>query len=121
MSDNAQSRNIEFPVDQKNLFREESITDLKAASIKRLVPINPDGTEDRSRASIFIGNTQLMSPEGPLPIQSRLMANNLTEAINEFPGAMKVALARIIEDIKKIQNEEETKKQDDSRIIIPGR
>lgn len=121
MTDTAPPPNIEFPVDEKNLFREETVTDLKAATIKCLVPIKADGTEDRSRAPIFIGHTQLMSPEGPLPIQSRLMANNLTEAINEFPGTMKVTLARIIKDIKKMQQQGENQKKDDSRIIVPGR
>ena len=30
---------IDFTVDQSNLYREEGITDLKVASIRRLIPI----------------------------------------------------------------------------------
>ena len=74
MSDQRRVDEIDFTVDKKNLYREESITDLKVASIRRLVPVKPDGTEDPARQTIFIGQTQLMSPEGPLPIQSELDA-----------------------------------------------
>ena len=102
------------------MHREESITDLKVGSIRRLVPINPDGTEDKSRTAIFIGHTQLMSPEGPVPIQAALTANNLEEAIDEFAGAMQKALAQMIEKIQKAQ-QEKTREKDDSRIIVPGR
>ncbi len=121
MDENAQPQEINFTVDKKNLYREESFTDLKVASIRRLVPVNPDGTDDQTRTPIFMGHTQLMSPEGPVPIQSRLMANNLVEAMDEFPGAMDKALAAIIENIKELQKQEEAKKAEDSRIIVPGR
>lgn len=118
---NAQPDKIDFTVDRKNLYREESFTDLKVASIRRLIPANPDGTEDKSRTPIFFGHTQLMSPEGPVPIQSRLMANNLTEAMDQFPGAMAKALAELVENLKEMQKKEAAEKANDSRIIMPGR
>ena len=121
MSNGEGPQDIDFTVDQKNLYREESITDLKVASIRRLIPINLDGTEDKSRTTIFIGQTQLMSPDGPLPIQAELAANNFEEAVAEFPNAMKKALAEVIEKLKQMQQQQQQKKQDDSRIIVPGR
>jgi len=121
MNDNAQPKDIDFTVDQKELYREESFTDLKVASIRRLVPVNQDGTDDTSRTPIFLGHTQLMSPEGPLPIQARLTANNLEEAIAEFPNAMQQALAQMVENIKEAQRRETMEKNDESRIIVPGR
>jgi hypothetical protein len=121
MNDDAQPKDIDFTVDQKDLYREESFTDLKVASIRRLVPVKKDGTDDTSRTPIFLGHTQLMSPEGPLPIQARLTANNLEEAIAEFPNAMKQALAQMVENIKEAQRQEALAKNDESRIIVPGR
>ena len=121
MSNGGGPQDIDFTVDTKNLYREESITDLKVASIRRLVPINLDGTEDKSRTTIFIGQTQLMSPDGPLPIQAELAANNFEEAVAEFPSAMKKALSEVIEKLKQMQQQQQQKKQDDSRIIVPGR
>jgi len=121
MSNGEQEQNIDFSVDKNNLYREESITDLKVASIRKLIPIKSDGTEDKGRTPLFFGHTQLMSPQGPVPIQAPLQANNFEEAINEFPKAMKEALANVIENIKKMQEEEQSKQQNDSRIIVPGR
>lgn len=121
MTDANNNENIDFSVDQDNLYREESITDLKVASIRRLVPIKADGSDDPSRTPIFYGNTQLMTPEGPLPLQAQLTANNLNEAFSEFPNAMKVALSDMIEKIQQMQQEKQHQKQNDSRIIVPGR
>ena len=116
---------INFNVDKKNLYREESITDLKVASIRRLTPVKADGTEDSTRQTLFIGQTQLMSPEGPLPIQSELAAGTIEEAIDAFPNAMQRALNEVVEKIKKMQAQQKQQSQsgrgDDSRIIVPGR
>ena len=81
MDNSGQPNNIDFTVDKSNLYREESFTDLKVASIRRLVPVNLDGTEDTSRTPIFVGHTQLMSQEGPLPIQARLSATTMEEEL----------------------------------------
>jgi hypothetical protein len=119
MSADNQDAQIDFSVDKNNLYREEAITDLNVASIRKLVPVKADGSEDTGRAAIYIGHTQLMSPQGPLPIQTRLMANNLEEAIEQFPGAMKQALDEVMDQIRKMQEQQE--RDNDSRIIVPGR
>jgi len=119
MTEPNNNENIDFTVDQASLYREESITDLKVASIRRLVPVKPDGSDDPSRTPIFYGSTQLMTPEGPLPLQAQLMANNLKEAYEVFPDTMKAALSDMIEKIQQLH--EEKKKENDSRIIVPGR
>ena len=121
MSEPGQGQQIDFTVDKNNLYREESITDLKVASIRRLMPVNPDGTDDTRRTPMFLGHTQLMSPEGPVPIQSRLEANNLEEALEEFPGAMQQEFANVIERIREVQKQQQMKQKDESRIIVPGR
>ena len=121
MADFRNSTDIDFTVDEGNLFREEAITDLKVASIRRLVPIKPDGSDDASRASIFMGHSQVMTPEGPLPLQARLAANNLTEAYAVFPGAMQQALSEMMRQLQEMYRQEQEKKKDDSRIIVPGR
>ena len=125
MSADQNVNEINFNVDKKNLYREESITDLKVASIRRLTPVKADGAEDSTRQTLFIGQTQLMSPEGPLPIQSELAARTIEEAIDAFPNAMQRALSEVVEKIKKMQAQQKQQSQsgrgDDSRIIVPGR
>ena len=115
------SEKIDFKVDRDNLYREESITDLKVASIRRMVPVTADGEDDPSRSPMFLGHTQIITPQGPLPLQARLMANSLQEAMDAFPAAMEQEMAKMIEQIRKMQEEEQKKQRDDSRIIVPGR
>lgn len=114
---NFMTSGIDFTVDQTNLYREESITDLKVASIRVLVPVKIDGTDDPSRKPVYVGHTQLMSPQGPIPIQSELKADNLDAAIKAFPSAMEKATEEVLENIRQLQREHE--KRSDSRIISP--
>ena len=119
MIENEQDQHIDFTVDTSNLYREEAITDFKVASIRRLVPITPDGSEDQSRTPIFIGHTELMSPEGPIPLQARLEADSFKAAMDAFPDAMNQALAEMVEKIKEMQRQQMQEKMD-KRIIVPG-
>jgi hypothetical protein len=119
MTDFQNAQDIDFTVDQNNLYREEAITDLKVASIRRLIPITPDGSDDPGRAPIFMGHSQIMTPEGPLPLQARLPANNLAEAYAVFPGSMQQALSETIRQLEAMYREANEKKKDDSRIIVP--
>ncbi len=112
---------IDFTVDTANLYREESITDLKVASIRRMVPVNAQGKDDPSRTPIFLGHTQILTPQGPLPLQARLTANNLDEAMQAFPAAMEREMHQMMEQLRQMQAAEQQKQKADSRIIVPGR
>ena len=113
---------LDFTVKKNNLYREENIIDLNLASIRCLTPIKPDETIDESREKIFVGHTQLMSPQGPLPLHAPLKASTLKEAMENFPEAMQHAMAEMIENVKKMKEEQEKSKQKEtSRIIVPGR
>lgn len=112
-------QDIDFSVDKNNLYREVTLSDLEAATIKIMKPIKADGADDPGRPSLFFGMTQLLTPQGAIPIQSVLEATNLDEAIKVFPGAMKRAMAEMIENIERMQQQQRQK--DASRIIVPGR
>lgn len=117
-SNGGQPGSLNFTVDKNNLYREESVTDLKIANIQRLVPVNLDGSEDESRETIFLGRTQLSTPQGPIPIQAKLTAKTLEEAMDVFPKAMEAETQKVVESFKKMQ--EQQKKAEESRIIVPG-
>ncbi len=119
MANGAENNRINFTVDVNNLYQEENYTDLKVASIRQLTPVTADGNKDDSRTPVFVGNTSVMTPEGPIPLQAMLPANNLKEAFEAFPEAMKASLEKTIEQLEKMQREQNTK--GDSRIIVPGR
>ena len=84
----------EIAVDPDNLYREEVITDLKAATLRRLVPIQADGSPDASRPALFLAETQLLTQGGLLPVQARLEAETLEQAIEIFPQAINEAVER---------------------------
>ena len=94
---------INLNVDRNNLYREDSVTDIKVGAIRRLTPIKADGSDDDSRAPIFMGQTQLMSPPGPLLLQSLLEARTLEEAIEEFPVAMQKEVEKAMAQAEKEQ------------------
>jgi len=112
----------EFQIDRTNLYIEESFTDLKIGTVKRLKPVKTDGSEDKSRKTMFVGHTSIMTPNGPLPIQNVIEAKELAQAIKKFPEAMQEAMNRLIEEVKKYQEQQQSEIQKpDSNIIIPGR
>ncbi len=112
----------EFQLDRTNLYLEESFTDLKIGTIKRLKPVKADGTEDKSRKTVFVGHTSVMTPNGPLPIQNVIEAKELAQAIKKFPEALQESMDRLIEEVKRYQEQQDSQIQKpDSGIIIPGR
>ncbi len=117
------SSEIDFKIDENNLYREESFTDMKVGAIRRMTPVRADGGNDKSRAPVFIGSTQLVTPEGPLPLQAMLSANNFREALEAFPKAMKEAMNKTIEQLKQMKEQQRKQEKEDksSRIIVPGK
>lgn len=113
------NNNMDFQVDKDNLYREESVTDLKIANIRQLIPVLLDGSADSSREIIFLGSTQLGTPQGPIPIQAKLDAKTLEQALDMFPKAMEIETQRVIENFKQMA-EQQQKKEKGSRIIMPG-
>lgn len=103
MPSNEQQYTIDFTVDRNNLYREESFTDVKVAAIRRLTPVKPDGSEDKSREPIFMGQTQLLTPSGPIMLQSLLEAKTFEEAMVKFPVAMQREMDKVRVEIKEKQ------------------
>ena len=119
MTEDAANDQIDLNLERENLYREESYTDMRAGSIRVLTPVTADGGDDPSRSKLYFGNTQLMTPNGLLPIQTRLPANNFKEALDVFRPTMERALAQMVEEARKM--EARAKQKEDSRIIVPGR
>ena len=116
MSEETEERSVlgDIRVDKSNLYKEEVFTDLRVASIRRLSPIKVDGSPDDSRPVLFMGETQLMSARGPLPVQCPIEATTLEAALDRFPEAVKRAVDQLIEEARELQ------RQEASRIVVPG-
>ena len=115
MSTDERTGGIDFSVNMKNLYREEAFTDMTGASIRRFTPIKRDGSRDKKRPLIFLGNTQLVFTQGSIPVQCVIEAKNIDQAFKRFPPAMKEAAEKALSEIEEME-----KKKEDSRIILPG-
>jgi hypothetical protein len=104
----------EIKLDDTKLYREEVFTDLRVGSLKQLIPVTKHGERDLGRPIVFVGETQLMSQVGPLPVQTRIEAENLQAAIERFPAAIQTAVEAMIAEVKELQRKEM------SRIVVPG-
>ncbi len=105
---------LEF--DSANLYREESYTDLRMGSIRRLVPVSVDGEADPSRATRFQGQAAMMTPAGQLPLNFEIEAEDLAGAIAAFPEAVNAEASRVLEELRDLQRKQELA----SPIIQPG-
>ena len=114
MTDQNSTSASEITVDTDNLHREEMFTDLHAASIRRLTPVKADGSDDSGREVIYIGETNLMTQMGPLPVQFPIEASSLDDAFSQFAEGVKGAVERLNERAKELVREES------SRIVVPG-
>jgi hypothetical protein len=104
----------ELTVDMENLHREEVFTDLRAASIRRLTPVKGDGSTDTKRDVVYIGETNIMTQMGPLPVQFPIEADSLEDAFKQFPEGVKGAVERLNERAREMVREES------SRIVVPS-
>ncbi len=114
MFNSNQNLTDQLNVDRQNLYREETFSDLQMATIKRLIPVTPDGNMDQTRPIMFIGHTQLMTQAGVLPVQCPIKASTLKEAMDKFPQAINNAVEKMVEEAKELQ------RQQASRIVVPG-
>ena len=107
MADNNQIEDIRF--NGENLWKEENYTDLEVGAIKKLVPINLDGTEDTTRKPTFTASTNIMTPSGALPLTGEIKAENIEEAIENFSDSINNALTKLQDEMMKMQQDQANK------------
>lgn len=92
-------------VNLDNLYRQETYTDLGMGTIQCLRPVTATGADDPSRAPIFMGSAQIMTPGGVLPVQGEIKADNLRDACLKFPEAMKDAVDDLVQQAREYERE----------------
>lgn len=104
----------DIQIDPEQLYREETFTDRKVGTIQRLTPIDAEGNLDASRPILFVGQTQVLTPAGALPISFEIQATNLAEAAAGFGAAAQAGLEDTMRRL------EEMRREQASSIIVPG-
>ena len=104
----------EIRMDPEALYREEVFTDRRVGTIQRLTPVDGDGQPVDGGSVIFMGQTQLMTPAGALPLSFELTADNLGQAAENFSAGANNAMEDAVRRL------EEMRREQSSSIIVPG-
>jgi hypothetical protein len=113
MANRPDDRMIEAKMDPDNLFLEEVFTDRRVGTIRRLTPVDGKGVVDTARPISYIGETQVMTSVGALPISFEIEAKDLAEAASKFGPEAKDAIERTVRDLQ------EMRRQAASSIVVP--
>ena len=114
MAEQGSARTSDARMDLASLYREEIYTDRAAGTLRVMVPVKPDGTPDSSRQLLFIGEAQILTNMGPLPISFEIEAKSLAEAVAAYGEAAKVGVERAVHELQ------ELRRQASSSIVLPG-
>ena len=108
------SRAGDAKMDATSLYREEIYTDRAAGTLRVLVPVKVDGTIDSARATLYVGEAQILTNMGPLPISFEVEARTLAEAVENYGEAAKSGVERAVRELQ------EMRRQASSSIVLPG-
>ena len=106
---------LELKMDPATLYREDSFTDRRMGLIRVLTPVTSDGLTDPHRKVLYVGEAQLLTAAGPLPLSFEIEAASLGEAAERFGTGAKAAVERAMQELQEMRREAA------SSIVIPGR
>jgi hypothetical protein len=113
MATREQQTTNDIKVDPKALFLEEVFTDRRVGTIRRLTPVTKDGVRDQARPVLYVGETQVLTPAGALPIGFDIGAGSLEEAAEKFGMLAREAIERTVKELQ------EMRRQAASQIVVP--
>jgi hypothetical protein len=99
-------------MDAASLYREEVITDRRVGTLRVLTPITPDGSADPARAVVYVGEAQLLTQAGLLPLVFEIDATSIADAVEKFAAGTTAAIERTRREIEDMRREA-------SSIIVP--
>src|SRR5215467_15207520 len=114
MAEQPAARASDAKMDATSLYREEIYTDRAAGTIRVLVPVTRDGGPDQSRPTVYIGEAQILTNMGPLPISFEIEATSLGTAVQKYGDAAKEGVERAVRELQ------ELRRQASSSIVLPG-
>jgi hypothetical protein len=114
MAEQPGTRTGEAKMDGASLYREEIYTDRAAGTIRALVPVTRDGGPDQTRSTLYIGEAQILTNMGPLPISFEIEAASLSAAVQQYAEAAKEGVERAVRELQ------ELRRQASSSIVLPG-
>ena len=105
----------ELRMDSATLYREDVYTDRRMGTIRVMTPVTGEGLTDSTRAVLFVGETQILTSVGALPVVFEIEAKTLGEAAERFADAAKVGVERTMRQLQELRREAA------SSIVVPDR
>jgi len=109
----AEDRNQDAQMDAEGLYQEENFTDRRVGAIRRLSPVRADGSADPTRPVLYIGQAEIMTNMGPVPISFEIEGQTLADAVVGFAPAAQVAIERTVQQIQ------DMRRQQASQLVVP--
>ena len=106
-------RNMNLTMDAAGVYREEVYTDRKVGTIRTLSPVKSDGAPDPGRKPVYVGEAQILTPMGAIPVTFEIDAASLDQAVTRYAAAAKQAVERTVREIQDLR------RQAASSIVIP--
>src|SRR3954463_691434 len=103
----------DIKIDPNSLFLEEIFTDRRVGTIRRLTPVKEDGQPDTAKTALYVGETQVLTPAGALPIGFEIPAGSLKEAPEKSARLAGEAMERTV------GKRQELRRQQASQIVVP--
>lgn len=110
----ATAADLDITMDAASLYREEIYTDRRIGTIRALVPVDTNGATDAGRPVLYVGEAQIMTQMGPLPVSFEIEAGSLADAVAGYADAAKVAVERTVRELQ------EMRRQAASSLVLPG-
>lgn len=104
----------EIKMDANELYKEEMFTDQKVGTLRKMTPVTLEGDIDPNRDTLFVGQAQMMTPAGALPLTFEIPAQNFAEAIEKFGEGAEKAMEETLHELQ------EMRRQQASQIVVPG-
>ena len=88
-----------------DLYLEEIFTDRRVGTIQRMTPVTADGSPDGARSVVYVGQAQVMTPAGALPLSFEIPAASLADAVAGFGAAAEQAVAETMQRLQEMRRE----------------
>lgn len=98
-------RSAELRMDPDQLYREEIVTGGGAGTLRVMTPITRDGAPDPARRIQYVGEAQILTPMGALPVAFEIPAASIGEAAEKFAPAAKLAVEQTLAEIQEMRRE----------------
>ncbi len=110
----ATATDLDIKMDATSLYREEIFTDRRIGTIRTMVPVTASGDADSARETVYIGEAQIMTQMGPLPVTFEIDADSLETAVSGYAKAAKAAVERTVNELQDLR------RQSASSLVLPG-